>query len=93
MLDTARGSPAEGVCITLERKADGSADAWEEKGSSVTNSDGRVPNLLSPAPSIEAGTYRSTPKLHCEKTTAMVIVKVSMCICLDQALIREAGFH
>ena len=58
VLDTARGSPAEGVTIVLERKAAGSSDVWEGVSSGVTNSDGRVPNLLEPSATIEPGTYR-----------------------------------
>lgn len=58
VLDTARGNPAEGVHIILERKADGSTDVWEPIANGTTNSDGRVPNLLPPAPSVKAGTYK-----------------------------------
>ena len=60
VLDTARGSPAEGVRIVLEKKAAGSSDIWEATAVAVTNSDGRVPSLLPPAPAVEPGIYRST---------------------------------
>ena len=52
--------------ITLERKAQGSRDAWESIGQGVTNSDGRVPTLLPPAPSIAAGIYRSGNLMICD---------------------------
>ena len=58
VLDTARGSPAEGVTIVLERKAAGSSDVWEGVSRGITNSDGRVPNLLEPSATIEPGIYR-----------------------------------
>ena len=58
VLDTARGSPAEGVRIVLEKKAAGSSDVWEATAVAVTNSDGRVPSLLPPAPSIQPSIYR-----------------------------------
>lgn len=57
VLDTARGKPAEGVPISLsKRDADGSL---QELSSSVTNSDGRVADLLE-AGSLEPGQYRVT---------------------------------
>src|SRR5207245_2465517 len=43
VLDIARGRPAEGVPIRLE-KQDGSA--WKEIGAGKTNADGRLPGLL-----------------------------------------------
>jgi len=58
VLDTARGSPAEGVTIILDRRAAGSTDVWEGVSRGVTNSDGRVPNLLPPSPTIEPGIYK-----------------------------------
>lgn len=60
VLDTARGAPAEGVTIILERKAPESTDIWESVSQGVTNSDGRVPNLLTPSPTIEPGIYKVT---------------------------------
>ena len=55
VLDTARGRPAAGVPVVLERR-DG--DAWREVGRGTTDDDGRLPTLT--GPSIEAGTYRIT---------------------------------
>jgi 5-hydroxyisourate hydrolase len=43
VLDTARGHPAQGVGVTLERDADGT---WEELGHATTDADGRVGELL-----------------------------------------------
>ncbi|MEH6516728.1 MAG: hydroxyisourate hydrolase [Halioglobus sp.] len=55
ILDTALGSPAAGVAITLFRHVDGD---WQEVGSDQTNSDGRAPALCPPDQVLEAGTYR-----------------------------------
>ena len=50
VLDTARGLPAAGVAVTLERGPD-----WTEIGSGRTGNDGRIAGLGSPRAS---GTYR-----------------------------------
>lgn len=50
VLDTARGLPAAGVAVTLERGPD-----WTEIGSGRTGNDGRIAGLGSPA---APGTYR-----------------------------------
>ena len=54
VLDTARGVPAAGVAITLERVT---ADTALVVGSGVTDADGRLRTLLGDARP-EAGTYR-----------------------------------
>lgn len=55
VLDTATGHPAAGLVITLDRReSDGS---WSRLANGVTNSDGRVGNLLSPG-ALSPGTYR-----------------------------------
>jgi 5-hydroxyisourate hydrolase len=56
VLDTARGRPAAGVPISLERAT---GDGWEAVGSAATDADGRVRELgpLGPDP---AGRYRLT---------------------------------
>ena len=60
VLDIARGSPAEGVLIRLEREAEGSqACAWTQLGSGRTNRDGRVPDLLPALHRLQPGCYRS----------------------------------
>ena len=55
VLDTATGSPAEGMRVVLERVAGGAATAI---GGGETNADGRVKDLLAPGERLEAGTYR-----------------------------------
>ncbi len=57
VLDTARGRPAEGLPVILERQ-DG--DGWVELARGVTNADGRVPNLLPDGSKLRTGTYRLT---------------------------------
>ena len=55
VLDTARGCPAAGVPVLLERARD---SAWQLVGRGVTDADGRAGELLAAAP--EAGRYRLT---------------------------------
>ena len=55
VLDTARGHPADGVPVVLEH--DG-GDGWEELARAVTDSDGRVGELL--AGDLHDGRYRLT---------------------------------
>lgn len=55
ILDTALGSPAAGVTITLYRR-DG--DSWAKIGSGHTNNDGRIPDLCPQGEELPAGTYR-----------------------------------
>ena len=57
ILDTARGCPAAGVAVVLERRTE--ADDWQRVARGVTNEDGRLSDLLS-AGSLEAATYRLT---------------------------------
>ena len=54
VLDTARGVPAAGVPVHLERMQDG---AWAPVGAGHTDSDGRFKGLLSGSPLVE-GHYR-----------------------------------
>lgn len=64
ILDTARGCPAAGVPLALERQTDagdGSDTAtWHRIGGGTTNDDGRVRALLDEGQSLEPGTYRMT---------------------------------
>ncbi len=55
VLDTARGLPAAGVPVVLERVRGG--EAAEELGRGVTDADGRLRTLLGER-ALEAGTYR-----------------------------------
>jgi 5-hydroxyisourate hydrolase len=55
VLDTSRGCPAAGVPVLLERALDSD---WQPVGRGTTDADGRVRDLLSPAP--EEGRYRLT---------------------------------
>lgn len=55
VLDAARGVPAAGVAVTLERLED---DGWHAVGSGVTNDDGRIRDLGPDA--LPSGTYRLT---------------------------------
>ena len=57
VLDTAKGTPAGGLPITLERGGDG---AWSRIGGGVTNEDGRVAKLLDDGVEFGPGTYRMT---------------------------------
>jgi len=52
VLDTARGEPAVGVPVRLDRDRDGE---WAAVAYSTTDRDGRVRDL---APAAQAGTYR-----------------------------------
>jgi 5-hydroxyisourate hydrolase len=54
VLDTARGRPAAGVPVVLERAV---GDGWDGVGHGETDADGRVREL---APAVVAGRYRLT---------------------------------
>ena len=58
VLDTAKGRPAQGVRVIAERmSADGTFIAV---GEGVTDSNGRIPQLLGSGAALQAGTYRLT---------------------------------
>ena len=57
VLDTARGLPAAGVRVRLERLS-GAPGGWEEVGAARTDADGRAGALAPPA--VAAGRYRLT---------------------------------
>ncbi len=57
VLDTARGRPASGVAIALERRT---AAGWQPAGDGTTNEDGRVKSLLPEGEALTAGQYRVT---------------------------------
>lgn len=59
VLDIARGCPAQGVQVLLEREAAGSQGcAWSQLGCGLTNQDGRVPDLLPASHRLQPGCYR-----------------------------------
>ncbi|MFT5142663.1 MAG: 5-hydroxyisourate hydrolase [Rhodothermales bacterium] len=57
ILDLATGSPAAGVPVDLEIR-DG--NAWHHAGDGLTDSDGRVGQLMPVGMTLVAGTYRLT---------------------------------
>jgi 5-hydroxyisourate hydrolase len=57
VLDTARGLPARGVPISLERATD---DGWELLGHGATDADGRARDLVADGTALAAGRYRLT---------------------------------
>ncbi|MEW5798733.1 MAG: hydroxyisourate hydrolase [Bacteroidota bacterium] len=58
VLDTTRGTPAQGVTVSLEFQP--SANKWEKIGSGTTNSDGRISDLLPDSHILQPGIYRIT---------------------------------
>lgn len=56
ILDTARGIPARGVHVTLQRAA--GPDQWADIAMGCTNADGRVPDLLPKDNNLTEGIYR-----------------------------------
>ncbi|MEA2255660.1 MAG: 5-hydroxyisourate hydrolase [Solirubrobacteraceae bacterium] len=56
VLDTARGRPAAGIDVVLERAG---GAGWEPVGHGTTDGDGRVRDLLGEGP-VAAGRYRLT---------------------------------
>lgn len=58
VLDTARGRPAAGVPVLLERRE--AAGGWRELGRGATDAEGRVRSLLPAGSALEAGVYRLT---------------------------------
>jgi 5-hydroxyisourate hydrolase len=55
ILDTALGSPAPGVPVTLSHRVSGE---WVDVGSGRTNKDGRVADLCPEDTTLQPGTYR-----------------------------------
>lgn len=56
VLDTALGAPAQGIRVVLERFISEAGET--ELGTSVTDQDGRVRDLLDPGISLAEGSYR-----------------------------------
>src|SRR5262245_51518717 len=57
VLDTARGRPAAGLAVVLEKEQAGS---WREIGRGVTDDDGRVKALPASGTPLTAGVHRLT---------------------------------
>ena len=57
VLDTARGRPAVGVPIVLERAT---GDGWEHVGRGATDADGRLRDLIADGAPVADGRYRLT---------------------------------
>lgn len=55
VLDTAQGKPAEGIEISLSLQ---NGSNWKELGKGVTNSDGRIANLLPDNHTLAKGVYK-----------------------------------
>jgi 5-hydroxyisourate hydrolase len=58
ILDTARGRPAEGVPVLLERRDEGGA--WQTLGRGETDADGRLRTLTAEGATLARGVYRLT---------------------------------
>jgi 5-hydroxyisourate hydrolase len=56
VLDTARGKPATGIPVKLEREE--APGRWQSIGGGQTNEDGRCAQLLPDPAALSAGTYR-----------------------------------
>ena len=56
VLDTARGIPARGIRVTLQRAT--AADAWDDLAMGSTNADGRIPDFVSKDTKLAEGQYR-----------------------------------
>lgn len=57
VLDTSFGKPAVGVMVVLERWSD---ENWQELARAVTDSNGRIMNLLPTDQPLSSGRYRLT---------------------------------
>jgi 5-hydroxyisourate hydrolase len=57
VLDTSKGLPAADISVVLEFKT---GEGWTELATGSTDSDGRIPNLLSKERKIDPGIYRLT---------------------------------
>jgi 5-hydroxyisourate hydrolase/2-oxo-4-hydroxy-4-carboxy-5-ureidoimidazoline decarboxylase len=56
VLDTSKGRPGAGITIRLQAPSEA---GWQTIAQGVTNSDGRIPDLLPPARSLHPGAYRA----------------------------------
>lgn len=56
VIDTTSGKPGAGIVVTLERKTHSAG--WQKVAEGLTNSDGRLNDLLSPNEAFLPGHYR-----------------------------------
>ena len=56
ILDTTSGRPGSGIPVVLERKSQSAG--WQKIAEGITNTDGRLNDLLSDEEAFEAGHYR-----------------------------------
>lgn len=56
ILDTARGTPARGIRVTLQRSA--GSDQWDDLAMGSTNADGRIPDFVPKDVILSEGIYR-----------------------------------
>jgi 5-hydroxyisourate hydrolase len=61
ILDTTLGKPAQGVVISLHHQK---GDAWTQLTEGVTNTDGRIPNLLHNDTVLPIGVYKMRFEVH-----------------------------
>lgn len=55
ILDTSKGKPASGVSIILYAQE---GSEWKEMSKGITNTDGRIPDLLAKEVLLDAGLYK-----------------------------------
>lgn len=55
ILDTAKGRPAKGVLVVLERQVN---ESWEQVATGRTNDDGRISDLCTAGEVLSSGCYR-----------------------------------
>ena len=58
VLDTSKGKPASGIPVLLEKKS--STAGWTALADGMTNSNGRIPDLLNKKVILKPGQYRLT---------------------------------
>ena len=63
ILDTAKGLPARGVPVALERQS-GAEGIWAPAGKGITDTNGRVPQLLPSGCVLLEGVYRLTFRVN-----------------------------
>ena len=56
VLDTAKGQPAQGVPVVVERESQ--ASEWVLVGEGITDNNGRIPQLLRSGEVLDAASYR-----------------------------------